>query len=389
MNNVNKIQRPAMTENKGKGAKASLIMPTKERRASGLAFCGLVAAGLLAGASTLTLEMSPAYAEAGPYQNLPATPGVIQPEILYADPETNTGPREDYQEVRERSQRYTQEAIPSSQSAGAEMRGMATGQGDTPNTSSAFSQLPAILQQTAGQMTQNVLNERDKAREENPESSAFSSAISLASSLDGNTDEEKRGNRQPSQFNKDGGASIADIQDLVTQLSQPNAAPLTISQLAMVNDALKRMQYAAELETKLQEMNLGLTSSSGRGSQPPSSSLITLSDMSSSNRSMPGEPPVTMPGRGDSPDTKDPSDLSTYSVIRLIGTNGEYAALIYHDGQQATVRAGDTFNGARIKSISMRGVEAVSMNGRQSQTLSFAAPPVLSSIGAYTRTGRE
>ena len=128
-----------------------------------------------------------------------------------------------------------------------------------------------------------------------------------------------------------------------------NGKPLTLAQLATINDAIKRLDYISQLETKI-------NGSSG------SSSVVSVAPVSRNNRPQPAlAPSPGLPGGG-------MGSTSSLTVVRVMGGAGHYEALLSGGNTQTVVRVGDETDMGRVTSIDLRGV---TIGGTQ---LPFAAP---------------
>jgi hypothetical protein len=138
-------------------------------------------------------------------------------------------------------------------------------------------------------------------------------------------------------------------------LRSKDARPLTVAELASINDAIKRMEYASEIEKKMGEMNLG-----GSVSTSSVNSAAVLSDR---------------PGGNDSAGSGLPAGLN---VVRITGTRGEYSALLSSGGPQVMVKVGDSIGEGRIAAITLSSVQVATGNGVIA--LPFAAPQLMGTV---------
>lgn len=142
--------------------------------------------------------------------------------------------------------------------------------------------------------------------------------------------------------------------------------PLNVRQLAAINNLIKRMEYISAIEKKMGEMSLG-----GGVSAPQAAAVSAAPSMGGA---------AAMSGMGGGS-----SSANGYSVLRVSGAAGSYAAVISNGSTQLQVKPGDVTPIGRIASVSMSGVTVVTEEG--AVPLSFAAPGVMSGVTA-TISGR-
>lgn len=128
---------------------------------------------------------------------------------------------------------------------------------------------------------------------------------------------------------------------ILSTLRQSNGPPLTLSQLAAINDALKKMEYVKDIETKIQSMQMSAnTSSSTIGLGAPGSSVISPM----------GGAPFPPPSGNSAPSTDQPV------VLRVYALQGVFKAVVLINKQQQTVEVGDSIGGVKVIDISLAGV---------------------------------
>lgn len=141
-----------------------------------------------------------------------------------------------------------------------------------------------------------------------------------------------------------------------------NGKPLTLAQLATINDAIKRLDYISQLETKL-------NSSSG---STGASSVVSVAPVSrNNNRITSSMMPPGMPGGSGS--------TASLTVVRVMGGAGHYEALLSGGNSQTVVQVGDETEMGRVTSIDLKGV---SIGGTQ---LPFAAPQLAGGLSSRFR----
>lgn len=139
-----------------------------------------------------------------------------------------------------------------------------------------------------------------------------------------------------------------------------NGKPLTLAQLATINDAIKRLDYISQLEAKM---------SASSGSSSP---VVSLSNTSRNTRAAPSLSPLPgLPGGSGS--------TASYTVVRVMGGAGHYEALLSSGNTQTVVQVGDETDMGRVTSIDLRGV---TIGGTQ---LPFAAPQLAGGISSRLR----
>lgn len=144
------------------------------------------------------------------------------------------------------------------------------------------------------------------------------------------------------------GSDEVNLSEVLQMLQNGNSdKPLTIAQLAKINDAMKRMDYAAQLQQRMGQAQLGI-GGSARALSPAQA--------------------ATPMGAG----------AAGMTVQRIMGTGGKYEALLANGAQQVVVREGDSVGpGQRISSITLSGVRVITDTG--SMLIPFANP--ISGIG--------
>lgn len=134
---------------------------------------------------------------------------------------------------------------------------------------------------------------------------------------------------------------------------------LTIGDLSAVNDMLKRLEYRAEVERKLADLQLGISSTPA-----------------ASSPGMAAPPNFAPTGGTPAPTatTGSVADLAQrYSVVHVAGSKGAYLALIVGQGnRQYITREGDVLEGARVVSVTMDGVKIAGAGG--TRELPFVSP---------------
>jgi hypothetical protein len=131
-----------------------------------------------------------------------------------------------------------------------------------------------------------------------------------------------------------------DPQSVLDMLRSGNEGkPLSVAQLAAINDMLKRMEFIAQVEGKMREMTLGL----------PSGSVATSGSAGggnfSSSAQTAGRPSGLSGGAG-----------SSLTIVRIIGSGGSFAATLSSGTGLMTVREGDETPLGRVARISVNGV---------------------------------
>ncbi len=167
-----------------------------------------------------------------------------------------------------------------------------------------------------------------------------------------------------------GGAAASEApppstEEILRLLRRPNAQPLTISQMAAVNDAITRAEYVAQIEKKMAEMNLAVATGDGAAVAPAPVTALSLPDRRE-------------PRRGG--DLRSGEEVQP-RVLRVLGARGHYAALVVVDGAQALVQPGDMVGDLRIASVAVSGVRATTQAG-DVVTLSFVAPAGFEGVSA-------
>lgn len=158
------------------------------------------------------------------------------------------------------------------------------------------------------------------------------------------------GNDSPDSYVGEGVA--LKPEQVIRMLQEGNSGkPLTIAQLAAINDAMKRMEYLAEMRRKLNDAQGGGSSFAGNAG-----------------------------GSGVTPGMTSPAPMAASSlmggvpmVIRISGSGGRLQALVVNGGQQMLVREGDMIGNTKVTSIRLTGVR-VSDDTGSSSLLPFATP---------------
>ncbi len=175
-----------------------------------------------------------------------------------------------------------------------------------------------------------------------------------------------------SESSKDAGSQAEDAESandinpdkILNTLRQSNGPPLTLSQLAAINDALKKMEYVKDIETKIQSMQMSAnTSSSVIGLGTPGSSVISPM----------GGAPFPSPSGNSAPSTDQPV------VLRVYALQGVFKAVVLFNKQQQTVEVGDSIGGLKVTDISLAGVRVNQALGGVS-TLPFATVNSLQNV---------
>jgi len=122
-------------------------------------------------------------------------------------------------------------------------------------------------------------------------------------------------------------------EEVIRMLQEGNAGrPLTIAELAAINDAMKRMEYTAEVRRKMNEGGGGIaTSMTGNSSGSMNSTSTGTQPVAAMMNAMP-------------------------IILRISGSSGQYQALASVNGQQTVLRVGDQVGSSRVSSISLAGV---------------------------------
>ncbi len=150
------------------------------------------------------------------------------------------------------------------------------------------------------------------------------------------------------------GAAPLTADEVIRMLQDGNEGkPLTIAQLAAINDAMKRMEYVAEMRRKMGESQGGGTAGFSGGSNPPGMNA--------------GQGAVA------------PAAINTMAtggqpvVLRISGSGGNYQALVSNGQQQIVLREGDELGSSKVTSIRISGVRVTSSSGNTT-VLPFANP---------------
>jgi hypothetical protein len=137
--------------------------------------------------------------------------------------------------------------------------------------------------------------------------------------------------------------------------------PLSVAQLATINDMLKRMEFIAQVEGKMREMTLGLPSGSISGSGTAGNSGFPQSGQPS------GMPSGFQGGSG-----------SNLTIVRIIGSGGQFAATLSNGTGLMTVREGDDTPLGRVARIGVNGVSVSSDTGLV--TLPFSSSAAMAGV---------
>lgn len=149
---------------------------------------------------------------------------------------------------------------------------------------------------------------------------------------------------------------VQDASELLRLLqSGNNGQPLTISQLAKINDAIRRMEYLSELESKIE--------SSGGGAGV---AVVPKSDNSSESVAVIGS-----------------NSVDAYAVSSIFGSKGRFQAIVTDGKSELFVRQGDPLGNGTVARISANGVFVSSARGEV--MLPFASGSLPSGIEARTR----
>jgi len=144
-------------------------------------------------------------------------------------------------------------------------------------------------------------------------------------------------------------SATQSAEEVIRMLQNSNGAkPLSIADLALINDAMKRMDYLAQVQRRIGESSAGGFAG----------------------------------GRGD-PATRTPAGMAgggSLMVMRISGSAGQYQALVTNGQQQMIVKEGDMLGSSPVASITMSGVRIGSDSG--TTLLPFVSP--LSLYGVST-----
>lgn len=159
-----------------------------------------------------------------------------------------------------------------------------------------------------------------------------------------------------------GAQPLSSDEALKLLQSGNNGHPLSIADLALINDAMTRIDYAAQLQKKLAEANGSNSSASGAQSSP-----VTAAPMPSGASGLSPRPYGDGTSFGLSA-----SGVASAAVVRVFAVHGAFKALVAVNGSQTVVSKGDTVAGGRVADISLSGVKLDADSG--STTLPFVSP---------------
>lgn len=147
------------------------------------------------------------------------------------------------------------------------------------------------------------------------------------------------------------GGGSEDPAEVLKLLQEGNSGkPLTIGELARINDAMKRMEYAVDLQRKMNEVGQDAGGQGGnrdRGAATPDT----------------GAPPVSLPTFPQNGGNT--ANITDMRVLRVYGAGGNYTAIVSDGTQQNQLKVGDTVADARVTEISMTGVRVSTPAGYQ------------------------
>lgn len=117
--------------------------------------------------------------------------------------------------------------------------------------------------------------------------------------------------------------------------------PLSLAELAAVNDAMKRLEFMSQIETKISELRL----SGGTSAPVAMPAPRTVTSMSGAVTTMPA------------------ASTGEFQILQISGSKGVYKALLASGGQTVYVRVGDVISSGTIASISLSGVKVSTGSG--------------------------
>ena len=166
--------------------------------------------------------------------------------------------------------------------------------------------------------------------------------------------------------------STMSNEQILAVLRGNTQRPLTVADLAAVNDMLKRLEYQAQVEKKMAEMKLGVLPSGTTDFSAPVGGGAVLGGAT--------------PGFSGSPISSNNNSRSVaqrYAIVRVFGSKGQYFATVAGSGtdgvsRQQQVRVGDTLDGARVVAISINGVKISDAAGIQD--LAFISPVAVNGV---------
>jgi hypothetical protein len=142
-------------------------------------------------------------------------------------------------------------------------------------------------------------------------------------------------------------AQAPDPQEVLAMLRSGNGGkPLTVTQLASINDMLKRMEFLSQVETKMRDITGGL--SGGTTAPMPASNF-------SGGSAMPGGPRPGGQVAG--------ASGGNLTVVRIVGVGGSFSATLTNGTGQMTVREGDNTDLGRVQRIGVNGVTVLGSGG--------------------------
>lgn len=157
----------------------------------------------------------------------------------------------------------------------------------------------------------------------------------------------------PDSYVSEGSTQVSALspEEVIRMLQEGNEGkPLTISQLAAINDAMQRMEYVAEMRRKMNESAGGAGGFAGAAGG------------------------AGVAGRGGAAGGVAASLASGIpTVMRISGSSGNYQALVTNGQQQFVVREGDSIGSSKVTSITLSGVR-VSSDAGSSSVLPFVSP---------------
>jgi type IV pilus biogenesis protein PilP len=116
--------------------------------------------------------------------------------------------------------------------------------------------------------------------------------------------------------------------------------PLSLTDMAAINDAIQRMNYLSDIERKMAELNPNMVSST-----TPVASAIT------------GASPAMMPQGAVAVSSPTTSSRGTVTVLQISGSQGKFKALVNtQDGRTMYVHVGDSLADGQIVGIDLAGV---------------------------------
>lgn len=136
-------------------------------------------------------------------------------------------------------------------------------------------------------------------------------------------------------------ARINAIELLGRLKAGESGKPLSLAELAAVNDAMKRLEFMSQIETKISELRL----SGGTPAPVAMPAPRTVTSMSGVVTTMPS------------------ASTGEYQILQISGSKGVYKALLSAGGQTVYVRTGDVISVGTVASISLSGVKVATGSG--------------------------